>query len=119
MSLIWGTPQRSPEGDVGRRSKSRVPRRTLAPGFVTDQALTLGAAAALFAAVLGLRFTVHTTEDPITLLFCLPIALLAVAFGLRAGLLAGLSGVLLVAVWVSVEHLSLSFLGCAVTGRRL
>jgi K+-sensing histidine kinase KdpD len=70
-------------------------------------------AAALYAAVLGLRFSVHSVEDPITLLFCLPIALLAVAYGLRAGLFAGLSGVLLVAIWVSVEHVSLSVLGWA------
>jgi glucose-6-phosphate-specific signal transduction histidine kinase len=70
-------------------------------------------ALALYAAVLGLRFAVHETTDPISLLFCLPIALLAVAFGLRAGLLAGLAGIFLVALWVLVEHLSLSLLGWA------
>jgi K+-sensing histidine kinase KdpD len=113
MSLISGTPQRSPEGDVVQ--KMEISRRPpdAAPWFRNRPGLTLGVASALFAAVLGLRFTVHTTEDPITLLFCLPIALLAVAYGLRAGLLAGLSGILLVAVWVSVEHLSLSVLGWA------
>lgn len=84
-----------------------------APWFRSRPGLTLGVAAALFAAVLGLRFTVPSVEDPITLLFCLPIALLAVAYGLRAGLFAGLSGVLLVALWVSVEHVSLSVLGWA------
>ena len=85
----------------------------LGPWFSSRPGLTLAVASALFAAVLGIRFSVQSTEDPITLLFCLPIALLAVAFGLRAGLLAGLSGILLVALWVSVEHLSLSPLGWA------
>jgi K+-sensing histidine kinase KdpD len=91
------------------------PAPDAAPWFRDRPGLTLGVAAALYAAVLGLRFSVHSVEDPITLLFCLPIALLAVAYGLRAGLFAGLSGVLLVAIWVSVEQLSPSVLGWATT----
>jgi hypothetical protein len=64
----------------------------------------------LYAGVLGLRWLVATPE-PITLLFCFPIALLAVSFGLRAGLSAGLGGIVLLAVWASSDGVELSFLG--------
>ena len=90
------------------------PRSTPAPPWFRGRpGLTLAVAVALYAAVLGLRLAVDTAEEPITLLFCLPIALLAVAFGLRAGLLAGLAGILLLALWVLVERLDLSILGWA------
>jgi hypothetical protein len=83
------------------------------PWFGARPVLTVGVAVALFAAVLALRFAVETTQDPVTLLFCLPVALLAMAFGRRAGLLAGLAGVLLIAVWVGGRQVDLSALGWA------
>jgi hypothetical protein len=79
---------------------------TGAPWFGGRPRLTLAVAVVLFAAVLALRFVVEPTREPITLLFCLPIALLAVAFGLRGGLLGGLTGVLLLAPWVLTEDRS-------------
>jgi hypothetical protein len=80
------------------------------PWFHRRPGLTIGVASALYAVVLGLQWLVAGPE-PITLLFCFPIALLAVAFGLRAGLLAGLGGIVLVAVWASVGGVELSFWG--------
>lgn len=80
------------------------------PWFHRRPGLTIAVASGLYAVVLGLRWLVAGPE-PITLLFCLPIALLAVAFGLRAGLLAGLVGIVLVAVWASVGGVELSFWG--------
>jgi hypothetical protein len=82
------------------------------PWFGGRPVLTVAVAVALFAAVLALRFAVDT-QDPITLLFCLPVALLAMAFGLRAGLLAGLTGTLLIALWVNVRQVDVSALGWA------
>ena len=67
----------------------------------------------LHVGVLGLRFAVDAVFEPISLLFCLPIALLAVAFGLRVGLLAGIAGVALLAGWVLIEGVRLSPLGWA------
>ena len=80
------------------------------PWFHRRPGLTIAVASGLYAVVLGLRWLVAGPE-PITLLFCFPIALLAVAFGLRAGLLAGLGGIVLVAVWASVGGVELSFWG--------
>jgi hypothetical protein len=82
----------------------------VAPWFHRRRGLTIAVASALYALVLGLRWLVDAPE-PITLLFCFPIALLAVAFGLRAGLLAGLGGIVLLAVWASVDGVELSFWG--------
>jgi hypothetical protein len=78
------------------------------PWFHRRPGLAVAVASALYAVVLGLRWLV-TGPEPITLLFCFPIALLAVAFGLRAGLLAGLGGIFLVAAWASVDGVALSF----------
>jgi hypothetical protein len=83
------------------------------PWFGGRPVLTVAVAVALFAAVVVLRFAVQTPQDPVTLLFCLPVALLAMAFGLRAGLLAGLTGVLLIVLWVGVRQVDLSALGWA------
>jgi hypothetical protein len=75
--------------------------------------LTVAVATLLYAGVFALRMVEDAVEAPITLLFCLPIALLAVAFGLRVGLGAGVLGVSLLAVWVMVDSVSLSALGWA------
>ena len=87
--------------------------RSAEPWFLARPRLTFAVAFVLFAAVTGLRLAVDSVDEPITLLYCLPIALLAVAFGLRAGLLAGLGGIFLAAVWVLTEGHSLSALGWA------
>jgi hypothetical protein len=84
--------------------------QTVEPWFHRRPGLTIAVASTLYAVVLGLQWLVAGPE-PITLLFCFPIALLAVAFGLRAGLLAGLGGIVLVAVWASVGGVELSFWG--------
>ena len=81
------------------------------PWFSRRPGLTVAVAALLYAGVFAFRLAVDTTEAPITTLFCLPIALLAVAFGLRVGLVAGVAGVALLAVWVIVNDVSLSAVG--------
>jgi signal transduction histidine kinase len=81
------------------------------PWFRRYPVLAVGVAVALFAGVFGLQSAVHGATDAVTVLFVLPIALLAVAFGLGVGAAAGALGVLLVAMWVAVAGVSLTPLG--------
>ncbi len=88
-------------------------RRRAGPWFGGRPGLAVAVAVALFAGVLALRFAVESAQDPVTLLFCLPAALLATAFGRRGGLLGGLAATVLVALWVGVRQVDLSVLGWA------
>lgn len=81
------------------------------PWFSRSAGATIAVAVALFAALFVLRLTVGGPDDAISTLFALPIALVAVAFGFRAGILSGFAGVALLALWVWVDDVSLSALG--------
>jgi len=65
-------------------------------------------ATVLFAAVLVLRLLTGSIEDAYSMLYVLPVALLAVEFGLRGGLPGGLVTVGLTVLWVVVDDVSLS-----------
>lgn len=83
------------------------------PWFHRRPRATVAVAVALFVGILALRLSVGRTDDAINLLYTLPIALVALAFGRRAGIIAGLAGVALVVVWVAVRDIDLSALGWA------
>jgi signal transduction histidine kinase len=66
----------------------------------------------MFGAVLALRLLDgDAAENAISLLYTLPVALAAVTFGRRGGITSGLVAVALVAVWVVVSDVDLSWLG--------
>lgn len=65
----------------------------------------------MYAAVLALRLFVGNPADGYSMLFAFPVALLATAFGLRPGALAGVIAIGLVAIWVVVQDVSLSLSG--------
>lgn len=65
----------------------------------------------LFVVVTAFRFGVGDAEDAIALLFVLPVALVAMGFGRRAGTLAGTAAVGLLALWAVVDSVELSALG--------
>lgn len=92
---------------------SRDPSVAVPPWFRRRPRATVAAAVVLYVAVLVLRLSVHGTSDPISLLFCLPVALVAVAFGLTAGLLSGLLAIAGLLTWVIVDEVSISLLGWA------
>lgn len=81
------------------------------PWFWRRPGAMIAVSATLFAGVFALRLSVGGPVDAVSMLFALPIALVAVAFGFRAGLLAGLAGIGLVALWVVVDDVSLSPVG--------
>ncbi|MBK5223119.1 MAG: hypothetical protein JJE52_09630 [Acidimicrobiia bacterium] len=83
------------------------------PWFRRHPHLAIVAADVLFALVTVVQFATDDASDAVGLLFVLPIALLAQAFGLRSGLASALVGVALLSTWVAVEGIELSVLGWA------
>lgn len=75
---------------------------TVAPWFRRWPRAAVWLAAALFAGVLAVRLVEPSPEVPVGLLYCLPVALLAVAFGRTAGLLAGALSILATSTWALV-----------------
>lgn len=90
-------------------------RRTSSPGtgpwFWLRPALAVTVSAVLFAGIIVLRWTVGGVEDSISMLYVLPVALLALAFGLRVGIGAGVFAVGLLALWLVTTGETLSWLG--------
>jgi PAS domain S-box-containing protein len=70
--------------------------------FAEKNALAL--ACALFAGVTVARFLTTDVNAPVTLLYVVPIAILAVRFGLRAGLVAALAAEVAFAGWAQIEE---------------
>jgi PAS domain S-box-containing protein len=66
---------------------------------------------ALFAAIFVLRLVDDRPDDAVTLLYVVPIALLAAELGLVGGFIGGLLACALVGVWIAVENPSLTVLG--------
>ena len=81
------------------------------PWFWLRPTLAVGVSAVLFAAIIGLRWSVGGVEDSISMLYVLPVALLALGFGCRVGLAAGVFAVGLLALWLVTSDESLSALG--------
>jgi glucose-6-phosphate-specific signal transduction histidine kinase len=95
MSVIAGGSAGSPRG----------------PWFRQHPSIALAVAGLLFVWVLLLRVFAGDPVDASTLLFTLPVALVAVAFGLRAGVIAGALAVVLIVVWVVTTDTALSPVG--------
>jgi hypothetical protein len=73
--------------------------------------LAIAVAGALFAVVFLLRQVVHRPSEAVSLLYVLPIALVAFAFGRSAGAVAGAFGFALFAVWALSEDVSFGAIG--------
>ena len=86
---------------------------SLVPWFRRWPRVTLAVSAALFGAIFLARMAGGGAVQATALLFCLPIALVAVAFGLRAGLGAGVVGLTLLAIWALTDDVGLSVVGWA------
>jgi hypothetical protein len=81
------------------------------PWFRRHPAAVLVVAGVLFASVWVVRLIDGEAVDASTLLFAFPVALIAVAFGLRAGVAAGALAAVLVASWVIMTGTDLTLVG--------
>ncbi len=70
-------------------------------------------AALLFLVVFVLRFAVTNVADAVVLLYTMPVALVALSFGRRAGLAAGVLAVALALTWVAVADADITAMGWA------
>jgi hypothetical protein len=92
-------------------SIGQLVRASREPWFRQRPVVALGVAALLYALVLSLRLSAGGPDEAYSLLYVLPVALVAITFGLRAGLAGGLVAVALTVVWVVVDDVSLGLTG--------
>jgi hypothetical protein len=90
---------------------TRTIDRVTGPWFWLRPALAIGVSAVLFAMIIVLRWTVSGAEESISMLYVLPVALLALGFGFRVGLGSGIFAVGLLGLWAITTGESLSPLG--------
>jgi energy-coupling factor transporter transmembrane protein EcfT len=86
-----------------RASRVGVPY-TQRPGVAAIVAL------GLYAGVFTMRLMIHGT-DPITVFYIFPVALLAMTFGSRAGVAAGIVAVLLIVAWGAIDGVAANPVG--------
>ena len=89
-------------------ARARVVQR---PWFDRRPRRAIAVAAALFVVIFVLRTSVGDERDAIAMLYVLPISLIAIGFGRRAGVLAGGIAVGLLATWTLLSDVSLTPLG--------
>lgn len=85
--------------------------RSRRPWFQLRPRLALAVSVALFAGIFVLRISVEGAEDSISMLYALPIALVALGFGFRAGSAAAAAAVGLLAIWAVEAEVTMSPLG--------
>ncbi|HEX8688896.1 MAG TPA: diguanylate cyclase [Solirubrobacterales bacterium] len=79
--------------------------------LVSRPRVAVAIAAGLFALILVLRFAAGTAGDAVSFLYVVPIAVVAVALGERAGLIAGTAAFILASGWAVREGVDLTPLG--------
>ncbi len=85
--------------------------RVREPWFRERPYFTVAVSGVLFVAIFIVRLLVGDSTDGYNMLYTLPVALMATAFGRRAGILAGLFAAALVVAWAVVDHVDLSTMG--------
>jgi hypothetical protein len=88
--------------------------RPSAPWFGLHRGWATAAAAVLFSVVFIVRLVISGVEEPVSLFYVLPIALVAMAWGLRGGLVSAGAGIALVGVWTVIDDVTLTPLGWAI-----
>jgi hypothetical protein len=92
---------------------SMLRARSGEPWFRARPRTALVVAALLYAGVFVLRYAAENRADATVMLYTLPVALVGLAFGRRAGVVAGALAVALTATWVLTVDLDLTWVGWA------
>lgn len=95
---------------------SAAPRSAAEDLVAERRKLILGVAAALFVCIFILRELSVSKQDALSVLYVIPVAILALGLGLRAGLLAAVGASAAVAVWLATRDLPFSIAPLAVRG---
>lgn len=103
----------APDLTPATQRKVRFVRGALGPWFSNRPALALWVIGALFVAVFTLRILAGTAVDAYSMLYVLPIALAATAFGRTAGTLASVFAIVLVVAWALIRDITLDPSGWA------
>jgi hypothetical protein len=93
---------------LGRSWSASTPR---GPWFRQRPAIAFVVAGVLYAAVLALTVFAGEPADDYVLLYVFPVALISIAFGLRAGVMAGLTALVMIVLWVALRDISLTATG--------
>lgn len=88
--------------------KVKFARAATDPWFSRRPTLALVVIGILYLAVFTLRVLAGTPVDAYSMLYVLPVALAATAFGGRAGVAAGLLAVVLIVTWTVIRDVTLS-----------
>lgn len=83
------------------------------PWFLRWPSFSVAVAAVLYVGIFTLRMTTGTPNEATVLFFVLPVALIAITFGMMWGISAGLLAVALMVVWALTHSIALSPIGWA------
>jgi hypothetical protein len=86
-------------------------RRLSVPWFGLHRSWAAAVAGLLFVGVFVLRLVVDQPEDVVSLFYVLPIALMAMTWGLRGGVIGAGTGVVLIVLWSAIDDVDISLLG--------
>ena len=81
------------------------------PWFGAHRTWAGGVVAVLFLGIFALRLAAHGDDEVVSLFYVLPIALAAITWGLRGGVIAAGTGLSFVFAWTVIDDVTLSPLG--------
>ncbi len=99
-----------------RRVRDSLRAGSPAPPSTGRRLAVFAVVGVLFAVTFIARITVHDPSSLIANFYTVPIALLAIEFGLRGGLLGAAVGLVLVFAWGEVDSVHVGWLGYASRG---
>jgi signal transduction histidine kinase len=94
-------------------------KRPATPAPVARRAMVLAAALVLFVATFAARLAINDPDALLANFYVVPIALLAIEFGTRAGVLAAVAALGLVFAWSAIETVHVGVLGYSSRGAAL